>query len=696
MPSGGRPLPTQASNPANKQLEKIMALYKAGRFAEAITSGVKLSKTSPNLFPLWNVLGAAFAQTGQFKNAVVSFQRAAKLNPGQPDPHNNLGNALKGLGQTDAAKAAYQRALAVSADHPLAHNNLAVMLFEEGQLGAAEGHIRKALSVAPKYAEAHNNLGNILQARGAIEEAKAAYRSAVECNPNFAEAHYNLGVVAQKLGQDAEAESHYLRAIQLRPNHVQALRNLGVALKNREIFDKAQAATERALEFEPDHVDTLTNLGLILAEAGKQRQALVAFDRALQHDPDHVPAILGKADALKKNSRLSQAITVLEDACQKHPDAIELLANLGLMLVNQGKPELALEKYEAALAKHPDASSLLLNRALAFQELGDQDRAITSVVAAIDADPENETAMRNLAAMPQGALDKPLVERLRAYYEGHKDLIKPESRRNFFAADICRHEGDLDGAFAYLQRANAARLEAVADDLHKAEGTLNDLADQFAAWQPRSADPVDPDITPIFIFAPSRSGKSLLERLLSRSPVVTPFYEAIKDVAKGVGPLSLDQVFYAASAELLANGQRVVTSTNPHSLSQLMPIADGLANAVFVFVRRDPFDIGSEMFAYIYGSENEYSYDARAIMQYIDAYTKLTDQLLTKLGARATVVQFADLLGNPSAVLRQVEALSGVALEIDDAVDLPKTVTSKGLFRDHFKALVEGLGRNHD
>ncbi len=672
-------------------MKTLIALYQKGDFPTVIAQGEKLAKAAPKAFGIWNILGASYAQTGKFPKAKKAFERAVKLRPNHPDPHNNLGNVLKELGDAQAALLAYKKALSVDPKYAKAYNNVGALLTSRGKLDDAEKYLSRALKLEPAYAEAQSNLGNVFLARGALEDARAAYQKAIKSNPRYAEAHYNLGVIAQEQGDDVAAEASYMQAIKLRPNYVQALRNLGVSLKGRRLFDKARVVTERALQFAPRHLETLVNLGLILSEGGDHADAITAFDRALAVDPDHMPAILGKADALQEYGQMSQGIALLQEARKRFPDALEPLANLGLMLQRQGKPEAALELYAKAFETHPGATALFQNEALARAEMGDHRSAIVSLVAALEADPQNDTAARSLAALPNGLLDDAVIVRLRESLDQMKSSNGLPSSRHFFAADILRHEGDLDGAFAQLVLANQAKTQESALDQRRLERELRDLTTELTSWVPAPVADHHAEVTPIFIFGTSRAGKSLLEGLLAQSPSVSPQFEAIRALADGDTALALEQVFYVTSEELAGRGKRIVTSTNPHSLTQITKLADRLPNATFLFMRRDRFDIGAEMFASNYARGNEYAYDPKTILDYISAYDSLVDGLVEKLGSRALLVQFEEILDSPAQLLDRISKMSGARLDQATDAQAPSSVSRHSRFRTQFKAHYDSL-----
>ncbi|BCK86730.1 lipopolysaccharide assembly protein B [Sideroxyarcus emersonii] len=180
-----KPAGKTEGNPAQEEIDALMALFTQGRSAEAAT----LAQAMVQQFPLygfgWKVLGAAFKQQGKSAEALAPMQKAAELLPHDAEAYSNLGGNLQDLGRTDEAVA----------------------------------NLNRALQINPKNADAHLNLGVTLQTLGRLEEAEKSYRRALEIKPDFAAAHGNLGVVLQSMGRLPEALAHIQERARLMPGN---------------------------------------------------------------------------------------------------------------------------------------------------------------------------------------------------------------------------------------------------------------------------------------------------------------------------------------------------------------------------------------------------------------------------------------------------------------------------------------------
>jgi len=142
-------------------INKLIELYNGGYLNAVVDEARILTKQYPNEFALWNLLGAAAAQTGQLDRALDAYQKAVLLQPNSATAYNNLGNVL-------IYKCEYASAIEV---------------------------FQKAIEIKPDYADAYNNIGSAFKEHGRLDDALEAYSKAVLLNPDYAEAHDNMGRV---------------------------------------------------------------------------------------------------------------------------------------------------------------------------------------------------------------------------------------------------------------------------------------------------------------------------------------------------------------------------------------------------------------------------------------------------------------------------------------------------------------------
>ena len=135
-------------------IDRLIALYNQGQLTAVVDQAESLTEQYPEVFMVWNVLGAANKGLGRTEDAASAFKRVTELNPTYADGFNNLGVTLKAQGKLDEAIAAYNKALSIKPDYAEAYNNMGVTLQDQGKPDEAIVAYNKALSIKPDYAAA--------------------------------------------------------------------------------------------------------------------------------------------------------------------------------------------------------------------------------------------------------------------------------------------------------------------------------------------------------------------------------------------------------------------------------------------------------------------------------------------------------------------------------------------------------------
>jgi tetratricopeptide (TPR) repeat protein len=346
----GRAAPLrQAPSPA--EINPIIALYNAGRYAEVESRARRLLDLYPDFGFGWKLLGSALQIQGQ--NALPAFQKAVELLPREADAHYNLGVALKGLGLLEDAAASYRRALKIKHDYVEAHNNLGNVLKDLGQLDEAVDCYHRALKFKPDFAEAHLNLGNIFKDTGQLENALACYRQAVGLRPDYAEAYNNMGMVQRELERFDDAMASFRRALEIKPDYAEAHNNLGVVLSETEQQDAAVECYRRALEIDPECIEAMISTGKLCLQNGDFAEAEKHCQKALGIKADNMDArlLLAKARKTTAGDDNLAALLGMEKAAQlskspmPHDEAVSLHFALGNCFDDLGNHDQAFRHY---------------------------------------------------------------------------------------------------------------------------------------------------------------------------------------------------------------------------------------------------------------------------------------------------------------------------------------------------------------
>lgn len=337
---------------AQGDIGPLVALYDAGRYADAERGALVLLGRSPESALAWQLLGAARRMQG--RDGVNAFRKAVDLLPDDALAHSNLGAALTDLGRFGEAVASYGRAIEIDPGLAEAHFNRGNALQACGQDQAAADSYRRALELEADWSEAHNSLGAVLERQHDLGAALACYRRAVEVNPGNPRALANLACLLSKTGHFDEAAQCFRRALPLRPDDARTWSGLGAALTGSGHIEDALPCLYRATELEPASAKNHFNFGLVLYQAGRLAAAEKSYRRALEIDPGLAAAHNNLGVCLRELGHLDDGLASCRRAIELTPDSALAWNNLGLLCKDAGRLDQALASYRRATELDPD------------------------------------------------------------------------------------------------------------------------------------------------------------------------------------------------------------------------------------------------------------------------------------------------------------------------------------------------------
>jgi predicted TPR repeat methyltransferase len=257
--------------PRRVDIDKAIALHRAGRLEEARRLYDQILAADPGNASVWHFLGVLQHQSGDSEVAVENLTRALDLDPRYADAWNNLGNIYRETNQYDAALRAYER----------------------------------AVEIVPRHADAWNNIGVMRSGRGEYEEAQRAYARAVEMDPAHAAAWQNRGNLAARVEEFDASIAAYRRAIELRPGDTRAYSGLGRALYRAGKIDDAVAVYNEWLAVDPDNAVARHMMAACTGAAAPERASdnyvrdifnafAGSFDQVLDQLGYRAPALIGE------------------------------------------------------------------------------------------------------------------------------------------------------------------------------------------------------------------------------------------------------------------------------------------------------------------------------------------------------------------------------------------------------------------
>jgi predicted O-linked N-acetylglucosamine transferase (SPINDLY family) len=216
-----------------------------GRLAEAIALLEQSVMQQPVAIAYGN-LGLALWRAGRVAEAAAAFRRLIALDPSIALAWNDLGRSLARMGQRDAAEASYRRALSIVPAFAEASLALALSLTQAERWHDALQQYRAYLGLQPFSAAGHQGLAKVLMSLGRRSEAFAAYRTALCCDPAAVETLADFGAALRGTGWLAGAANLLQRVVCCQPQRSVAHIDLGLALHELGRIDEAVAAMTRA------------------------------------------------------------------------------------------------------------------------------------------------------------------------------------------------------------------------------------------------------------------------------------------------------------------------------------------------------------------------------------------------------------------------------------------------------------------
>jgi hypothetical protein len=184
----------------------------------------------------------------------------------------------------------------------------------------------------------------------------------------------------------------------------------------------------------------------------------------------------------------------------------------------------------------------------------------------------------------------------------------------------------------------------------------------------------------LFLFGPSRGGKTTLERLAATIPGLHPGYEnrlisvARQRVIDDAGlPQDLTLADFgpaerARFCELFdpmlreyAGEAKAVTCTLPGYIEMMVELAGLVPNMRFAVVRRDPDDTAFRIYMNHYKETRfRFAYDMTGIREYLAFYDAMTERLAAALPQRTTILRYEDIVADPAAARAAIAHLCGL------------------------------------
>ncbi len=437
--------------------------------------------------------------------------------------------------------------------------------------------------------------GLALHQSGRAAEAAPLYEQVLNLDGAQPAANHLLGLVRLSEGKADEAVTLITRAVKGNAGDPQYLCNLGVALNAAGQHEKAVAALDRAIAHKPDFAEAYSNKGMALRSMKRFGEAVDTYRQAVRLKPSEAGFHFNLANSLRDAGYLFDAESAYRRAVHLRPNYSAAINGLATALDNEGRAPEVLELLERALKTLPNDAKLHLRRGRALYHLGRLPEAAAALRRAIELDPRFGEPQLHLSYMVRRESRDAEVEALNKLFT---DETVPTEDRVFAGFGLGKALTDLDdhvGAIAAYTKANTLNRQLVVLSPERATAELNrDIARFEGVSAPRS-DGGFYEATPIFVVGLPRSGKTTVEKILSRHPAIEGVGE-LPTLSRLVGELKaevgdtpiadipsdrfteLGRAYMREAQSLAAAGMRIV-DTLPSNFRSIGYIRLALPNA---------------------------------------------------------------------------------------------------------------------
>ncbi len=401
----------EAGSPGQPALDRGTALYKQGRFAEAIVAFEEATRLDPGLLQAWENRGWAYHRTGQAARALETWETVLKVDPARIDLLNEMGAIHLAHGRAEEAAQAFERSLRVSAEQPAVQARLADAFERLGRSKEAEARYREAVRQHPSNLTATLRLAEFLQRQGKEEAALASLRDArSRLGPYRHILDRRVGRLvaargdrAYRAGDHATAVAAFQEALRADPRNAQYLINLGWAQRRLGAGAEAARAWKQALQIDPGRSSLYRHIADVALEQDDLTEAAAMYGRAWAR-AERQPAVPFRlAEIALDEGRLDDARQWLDQLFRLPGADAEWSRSVAGLFARADQPAAGIAVLQGRLASsaRPEETRVALARLYAYQGSSayrdsDLHTAMRALEEAVRLDPASPQAMRDL------------------------------------------------------------------------------------------------------------------------------------------------------------------------------------------------------------------------------------------------------------------------------------------------------------
>lgn len=507
-----------------------------------------------------------------------------------------------------------------------------------GRVHQAGPQVEALLQAHPYLPEVRRAQAAWLQMSGRRDEAIDAMQAAVALAPDDAHLRIALGQVQASAGRTDDAIASFREACDRQPPSVEAWYLLGATHYGNGRLDEALAPLEHAHALAPAQPMIAAMLGDTLFLLGRFEESLAHFQRLAQTQP---------ADAMR-TLRIVQCHRAL------------------------GEPALALQLAQAW--QGDGFAPLWLEIGGLHEDLGDADAAHEAYAQASTLQSKWAEPVSALIGLRREATPATVLDTAQALLA---DAALPTRSRALLHHALGKRADRLDAcdqAAAHWREANrlrraqdgaldrAAHRSRIDTLIARTAGGVAARAEAAGASGPR----------PLFVVGMTRSGTTLVERILAAHPlahgcgeltVFTAFGNALPEAPFTTDPRMLAELaerWRAAVRRTSPDTAVLAIDKHPFNLEQLALVAAALADARVVWCRRDPRDVALSIYAESFAPDATYATDLDDIRFVMHQQARLMRHWREVLALPVIEMQYEMLVDQPEALARRLVEFAGL------------------------------------
>ncbi len=478
------------AGPASDARVEGLALYRAGRFSEAIPHFDQVLVRHGRDVEILVKRGACYLKIGEPEKSLADFDRVIQhgawasrvfgqggnnylplttwISTPLPDLNfadswGNRGIALLMLGRNGEALQSFLTATALwdlpqnrsfegGRGRAAAYQGLGQAYHRLGQDDLAARIYTEAISIYPTDANGYAGRAGVLESLRMLDAAVADYSEAIRLDPSHSRAYCGRGILLSEMGRDELALADLDRAIELDSKFVKAYSHRGALHARHGRNDLALADYDAIVGLQPDQAGAFKDRGGILVRMRLFRRALSDLDRAIQLEPRRAAAYQNRGAAFNGLHKFDRAVEDLSKAIELDPTSAGAFTNRGLSMFGLGQYDQSVVDLSQAIQLAPGNAIVYFNRAEVFNRLGVSDRALEDYASALRLNPRIAAAY---AASGRLRDEKGQRDQAKHDYDMALQLDPKEVSLYHDRGNVRREEGDWRGALTDYDRAIA-------------------------------------------------------------------------------------------------------------------------------------------------------------------------------------------------------------------------------------------------